>query len=99
MLHTNSPAEAAASRMPAAAATAVAAPATGGATTSSVHGVGGATAVAMPASATLATTAPRPRWEAAAAGAATAWWRLAALPAGRAATRPSKEVPTPAGAG
>jgi len=47
----------------------------------------------------LATTAPRPRWEAAAAGAATAWWRLAALPAGRAATRPSKEVPTPAGAG
>jgi len=98
VLHKKAPAEAVASRMTAEASTAVAAPATGKKTASTGHSVLGASATATPASATVSTSASRPRWKAAAAGAATAWWPVAAHAAGRAATRRPNEVPTPAGA-
>ena len=97
VLRTNVPAAAVASRMPAAAPTAEAAPTTGHKSTSSVHFVRRNTAAATPASATVATTAPCPRWEASTAGAATTWRRVAAHQAGSAATRRPNEVRAPAG--
>jgi len=97
VLRTNSPASVVASRMPAAAPTAEAAPTTGHKFTSSVHFVRRNTAAATRASATVATTAPCTRWEASPAGAAATWRRVTAHHAGSDATRRPNEVRAPAG--